>query len=187
MDKKDFTYNIAGECIETLDGYCTFLPKPLPARIDYDKELILLHSDCSKLVGELSGTGRLLKNPYFLVSPYIRREAVSSSKIEGTESTLSDILIFEASELRDYGVSDVREVSNYVKAMEYGLKRIHELPISIRLIKEIHKILMDGVRGQQSAPGQLRAVQNWIGPKGCSINDATYVPPPVPILSSRRF
>ena len=179
LNPKDFENSSAGKCIKTLTGYCEFLPNQLPPVIRYDKNLIRLLSEADRLLGELSGTGRLLPNPYLLIAPYIRREAVSSSRIEGTQASLSDLFFYEASEQEEPKVPDVREVRNYVQAMEYGIKRLAELPVSVRLIREIHKILMKGVRGERATPGEIRLSQNWIGPPGCSLNEATYVPPPV--------
>ncbi|HWP90757.1 MAG TPA: Fic family protein [Thermodesulfobacteriota bacterium] len=179
MDPTNFKNSSAGRCINTLKDYWAFVPNPLPPEIKYDKELIRLLSEADRLLGELSGTGRLLANPYLLIAPYIRREAVSSSRIEGTQAALSDLFFFEAAETEEPKVPDVREVHNYVQAMEYGLTRLKDLPISTRLIKEIHKILMKGVRGEQLTPGELRQSQNWIGPPGCLLNEAIYVPPPV--------
>jgi Fic family protein len=109
----------------------------------------------------------------------MRREAVSSSRIEGTQSSLNDLFFFEAAPDSAPPSSDVREVQNYVLAMEYGLNRLKDLPISIRLIREIHEILMQGVRGEHATPGELRRSQNWIGSPGCFPADAVYVPPPV--------
>jgi Fic family protein len=123
--------------------------------------------------------GRLLANPYLLIAPYVRREAVSSSRIEGTQASLNDLFFFEASGSEKPKVPDVREVKNYVLAMEYGIDRLKELPISIRLIGEIHRVLMEDVRGDHATPGEIRRSQNWVGPAGCSLQDATYVPPPV--------
>jgi Fic family protein len=162
-----------------LTGYYAFLPNPLPPRINYNRNLSFLLSEAGRLLGELSGTGRLLPNPYLLISPYIRREAVSSSRIEGTQASLSDLFFFEAAEPEMPKVPDVREVQNYVRAMEYGIGRLNELPISIRLIREIHKVLMEGVRGEHMTPGELRWKQNWIGPPGCKLNEAAFIPPPV--------
>lgn len=179
MDPKDFKMSTAGKCVNTLKGYWAFVPNPLPSKINYNKELIRVLSDADRLLGELSGTGRLLPNPYLLIAPYIRREAVSSSRIEGTQAALSDLFFFEAAKTEEPEVPDVREVHNYVSAMEYGLQRLKDLPISTRLIREIHQILMDGVRGDRLTPGELRESQNWIGPSGCLLNEATYVPPPV--------
>ncbi|MDI6801732.1 MAG: Fic family protein [Thermodesulfovibrionales bacterium] len=179
MNPKDFENSSAGKCIKTLDGYWAFLPDPLPPLINYDSKLIKLLSEADRLLGELSGTGRLLPNPYLLIAPYIRREAVSSSRIEGTQASLSDLFFYEAAEWEEPKVPDVMEVRNYVQAMEYGIKRLMELPVSVRLISEIHKILMKGVRGEHATPGEIRHSQNWIGPFGCLLNEATYVPPPV--------
>ncbi|MBI4683986.1 MAG: Fic family protein [Nitrospirae bacterium] len=177
MNPKDFESSSSGRCIKTLNGYWAFVPNPLPPVISYDKKLISLLSEADRLLGELSGTGRLLPNPYLLIAPYIRREAVSSSRIEGTQASLSDLFFYEASE--ESKVPDVIEVRNYVQAMEYGIKRLKDLPISTRLINEIHKVLMKGVRGDHATPGEIRRSQNWIGSPGCTLNEATYVPPPV--------
>jgi len=178
LNPEDFKNSTAGKCIKTTRGYSAFIPNPLPPAIAYDNALISLLSEADRLLGELSGTGRLLPNPYLLIAPYIRREAVSSSRIEGTQASLNDLFFFEAAETESPSIADVREVNNYVRAMEYGLKRLKKLPISVRLIKEIHETLMKGVRGNQAAPGEVRRSQNWIGPAGCSLDEATYVPPP---------
>jgi len=179
LNPKDFENSSAGRCINTLKGYWAFVPNPLPPEIAYDGELIRLLSEADRLLGELSGTGSLLRNPYLLIAPYIRREAVASSRIEGTQASLSDLFFFEAAESEEQKVPDVLEVRNYVKAMEYGLKRLKDLPISSRLISEIHGILMEGVRGEHLTPGEFRRSQNWIGSPGGLLNEATYVPPPV--------
>lgn len=179
MNPEEFKNSTAGKCIKTSGGYWVFIPNPLPPRINYDKNLIRLLSEADRLLGELSGTGRLLPNPYLLIAPYIRREAVSSSRIEGTQASLNDLFFFEAAETEKPRVPDVREVRNYVRAMEYGIGRLKDLPISARLIREIHRVLMAEVRGKHATPGEVRRSQNWIGPPGCSLNDATYVPPPV--------
>jgi Fic family protein len=180
VDPKKFNKSAPGKCLNTLKGYCAFFPNSLPPVITYDAELVYLLDQASRLLGELSGTGRLLPNPHLLISPYIRREAVSSSRIEGTQASLSDLFFFEAAESEEPEVPDVREVRNYVRAMEHGIRLQDKLPVSIRMVREIHKILMEGVRGEHATPGELRKSQNWIGPKGCSLDEATYVPPPVP-------
>ncbi|MGO9016571.1 MAG: Fic family protein [Dissulfurispiraceae bacterium] len=179
MKPDEFEQSPSGKCIRTLREYCAFVPNPLPPTIEYSPELIKLLSDADRLIGELSGTGRVLKNPYLLISPYIRREAVSSSKIEGTQSSLSDLFFYEATDKITPQAPDVKEVYNYVQAMKQGLRLIAELPISTRLICELHKTLMKDVRGEHGTPGELRRSQNWIGPPGCTLNEATYVPPPV--------
>ena len=124
MNPDDFKNSAAGKCIKTLGGYWAFIPNPLPPRIEYDQELINLLSDADRLLGELSGTGRLLPNPYLLIAPYVRRETVSSSRIEGTQASLNDLFFFEAEEQQLPKVPDVREVRNYVRAMEYGIKKL---------------------------------------------------------------
>jgi Fic family protein len=130
-------------------------------------------------LGDLSGTGRLLPNPYILISPYVRREAVHSSRIEGTQASLDDLFYFEAAEIIKPEKSDVKEVHNYILAMEEGLRLLADLPISVRLIRRIHEVLMKDVRSESAAPGELRRSQNWIGPSGCTLNDATFIPPAV--------
>ena len=129
-------------------------------------------------MSELAGAARTLPNPHLLIGPFIRREAVLSGRIEGTQASLSDLFFFEASGAADPAVPDVREVSNYVKALEHGLARLDALPISLRLIREIHAKLMEGVRGEHLTPGEFRRSQNWIGAPGCTLMEAIFVPPP---------
>jgi len=184
LNPKEFDPSSPGRCIKVPTGYWAFIPQPLPPHIRYDTPLIHLLSEADRLLGELSGTGRLLANPYLLIDPYVRREAVSSSRIEGTQASLNDLFFFEVSEKESIRAPDVREVRNYVRAMEYGIERLRDLPISVRLIGEIHGILMKGVRGDHAVPGEIRRSQNWIGPPGCSLQDATYVPPPAEEMKS---
>ncbi len=179
MLPESFQRSLTGKCIKTQQGYWTFIPNPLPPKIKYDDSLISLLSEADRLLGELSGTGRLLPNPYLLISAYIRKEAVSSSRIEGTQASLSDLFFFEAAPAKEPVNPDVKEIQNYVFAMEHGIKRLEELPLCIRLIMEVHSVLMHDVRGQYATPGEVRRSQNWIGPAGCLLNEATYVPPPV--------
>lgn len=179
MRPKDFENSPAGKCIRTLRDYCAFVPSPLPPRITYDHPLVRLLSDADRLLGELSGTGQVLKNPYLLISPYIRREAVSSSKIEGTQSSLSDLFFYEATDRITPKAPDVKEVFNYVQALTKGISLLEKLPISSRLVCELHAVLMKDVRGEHGTPGEFRRSQNWIGPPGCTLNEATFVPPPV--------
>lgn len=179
MNPKDFRDSTAGRCVKTPEGYWAFVPNPLPPKIGYDQKLISLLSDADRQLGELSGTGRLLPNPYLLISPYVHREAVSSSRIEGTQASLDDLYLYEVAAKEKPRVDDVKEVRNYVLAMEHGLKLLNTLPISIRLIREIHKVLMQDVRGNQATPGELRRTQNWIGRPGSTPQTATIVPPPV--------
>jgi Fic family protein len=112
--------------------------------------------------------------------PFVRREAVLSSRIEGTQASLSDLYAYEAVQLALFDAPpDVREVANYVQALEFGLVRLRTLPLSLRLIREIHAQLMEDVRGEHQTPGEFRHSQNWIGPPGCTLEEATFVPPPV--------
>jgi len=179
MNPEEFRASTSGKVIRTIEGYWAFVPHPLPPPIAYDRETVELLSDADRGLGRLAGIGQLLPNPHLLITPYIRREAVLSSRIEGTRASLSDLLYFEAAEEEPPSAPDVQEVRNYVRAMEYGLKRLEKLPLSLRLVREIHAQLMAGVRGAERRPGELRQVQNWIGPPGCSLAEATFVPPPV--------
>jgi Fic family protein len=183
MDTNNFTNTRAGKVIKTDRDYLAFVPHPLPPEIKYSPESINLLAEANRYLGNLNGVGALLPNPNLLIIPYMRREAVLSSKIEGTQTSLSDLFYFEAARREKQKVeaqkTDVLEVVNYVKAMNYGLKRLEKLPICLRLMREIHGILMKNVRGQHLTPGEFRRSQNWIGPAGCALNDAEFVPPPV--------
>ena len=185
MKADDFHAPEAGSLVTTLGGALAFVPAPLPPHIEYDAELVLALSRADGALSELSGLGRQLPDPQRLIAPYLRQEAVLSSRIEGTVTTLSDLLIDQAGGAttkreRD----DLREVRNYVTAMEHGLARLNELPLSLRLVREVHEQLLVGVRGGSSAPGEFRRIQNWIGPPGSTLATATYVPPPVPEMTS---
>jgi Fic family protein len=133
-------------------------------------------SDAEAALGRLAGAGRLLPDPHLLVAPYLRREAVASTRIEGTQASLADVFNAEAS--GEPFNADVEEVMNYVRAMEDGLQRLATLPVSVRLIREMHAVVLSGVRGRTRRPGELRTTQNWIGDAGATIDSATFVPPP---------
>jgi len=177
---KAFQKDGAGRVIKTPQDYWAFVPNSLPPPLQLRWDLVRENSEADRALSELAGVARTLPNPHLLISPFIRREAVLSSKIEGTQASLSDLLLFEASGESEPQPPDVREVSNYVKALEFGLGRLKELPVSLRLIREMHKRLMDGVRGDSLTPGEFRISQNWIGPPGCTLMEANFVPPPVP-------
>ncbi|MCB1526797.1 MAG: Fic family protein [Hyphomicrobiaceae bacterium] len=170
----------AGSYQQQLSGYSAFVPKPLPPdpAIAFDGELQTLLSKADRALGRLDGSVQTLPNPDLFVFMYVRKEAVLSSQIEGTQSSINDILKVEAQVFDPQRPNDVHEVLNYVTAMNHGLDRLQELPLSIRLIREIHERLMHGVRGHHNNPGELRTTQNWIGPGGCTLHDATFVPPP---------
>lgn len=179
MNPHDFRAPHAGRVVTTPQGYAAFVPAPLPPKIEYGPELVLALSRADAALSELSGLGRHLPNPHLLIAPYVRREAVLSSRIEGTKASLSDLLINEAEAGMPRTVNDdVREVRNYVHALEYGVERLSSLPLSLRLVRELHERLMKGVRGDQATPGEFRRSQNWIGPSGSTPETAPYVPPP---------
>jgi Fic family protein len=178
MNTKLFTDKAAGRVVRTAHGYNAFVPKSLPPELSWTPSAVSLLSRADRALGELAGIGRALPNPHLLILPFARREAVLSSRIEGTQASLSDLFAYEAAP-NPAATGDVREVFNYIRALEYGLARLNDLPLSLRLIREIHGKLMQGVRGEHSTPGEFRRSQNWIGPSGCLLNDATYVPPPV--------
>lgn len=179
MQLADFTQDKAGRLVKTHQGYWAFVPDPLPPKLDLSWALVSQLSEADRALSELAGVARTLPNPHLLINPFIRREAVLSSRIEGTQASLSDLLFFEASGSIEQKAPDVLEVANYVKALEYGLGRLADLPVSLRLIRETHEHLMSGVRGEHLTPGEFRRSQNWIGPPGCTLMDAVFVPPPV--------
>ncbi len=170
----------AGRYIQQLAGYRAFIPASLPPDppIMVSERLRPLLSEADFALGRLDGAALTLPNPDLFVYMYVRKEAVLSSEIEGTQSSLQDVLAAEARLYDPDAPSDVGEVINYVRALNYGLARLPDLPVSVRLIREIHRELMDGVRGGMLTPGELRTSQNWIGPAGCSIRTASFVPPP---------
>ena len=170
----------AGRFIRQPAGYTAFVPTPLPPDPSIDLgRLSALLSSADQAIGRLDGVGLTLPNPELFVAMYVRREAVLSSQIEGTQSTLDDVLAYELDANRRQLPGDVGEVVNHVAAMNYGLRRLETLPLSNRLIKEIHERLRKDVRGAERSPGEFRRTQNWIGPSGGSLREAAFVPPPV--------
>jgi Fic family protein len=161
-------------------GYRAFIPAPLlpDAPLIVDAEMQLLLSGADRAIGRLDAATELLPNPDLFVAMYVRREAVFSSQIEGTEASLVDLLEFEAQAAHRGNKGDVQEVVNYVRAMNYGLARLKDLPLSLRLMREIHAELLRDARGGQREPGEFRRSQNWIGPPGCPLSEAIFVPPP---------
>jgi Fic family protein len=167
----------AGIYITQPAGYKAFIPAPLPPDppIIWDEELQHILSKADMALGRLDGIATILPNPELFVAMYVRKEAVLSSQIEGTRATLLDIFDYETT---GEMVKDVDEVVNYIRAMNRGLERLKTLPISLRLIREIHEELLKGLRGEHRAPGEFRTSQNWIGPPGSIINNAVFIPPP---------
>jgi len=170
----------AGRYVQQSTGYRAFIPMALPPNpdIEFDGELRTLLSNADRDIARLDAIATLLPNPDLFVAMYVRHEAVLSSQIEGTQSTLEDVLAFEAQGSSNDSAKDVEEVVNYVRAMNHGLRRLGELPLSLRLLREIHGELMHNVRGGEKTPGEFRTSQNWIGPAGSSLANASFVPPP---------
>ncbi len=171
----------AGRYVKQLTGYKAFIPSPLPPDppLKIDDDLLSLLSQADQALGRLDGQAATLPNPDLFVAMYVRREAVLSSQIEGTQSSLNDVLDYELDPSGKHLPEDVDEVVNYVGAMNFGLERLSTLPLSLRLIREIHKELLTGVRGAEKNPGQFRTTQNWIGSILAPLSRAEYVPPPV--------
>jgi cell filamentation protein, protein adenylyltransferase len=174
----------AGRYATQTTGYRVFLPAPLPPnpRVNISGELQRQLSEADRALGRLDGSIHTLPNPDLFVYMYVRKEAVLSSQIEGTQSSLQDLLFAEAHATEVAVPRDVDEVVNYVRAMNHGLARLNDLPVSVRLIREIHAELLKGVRGSHLTPGELRRTQNWIGPAGAPLANATFVPPPPEIV-----
>ena len=171
----------AGIYVDNLNGeamYQSFKPNPLPPipEIEMDGEIVKLLVDANKQLVKLDTSSQLISNADLFISMYVRKEALISSQIEGTQCTLDDVLDPEVEANANLDVSDV---INYVKATQYALKRLERLPLCCRLIREIHEVLMENVRGQDKTPGEFRHSQNWIGPANCSLKDARYIPPNV--------
>jgi Fic family protein len=189
MNLQHFSAHPGGQLVQVGSGeiaYWAFVPHPLPPVLSPDWGLTRALSEADRALSELAGVGRTMPNPHLLIGPFMRREAVLSSRIEGTQANIADLYAYQVGQLPLPGMeptppeSDVREVLNYVHALEYGLERLHTLPVSLRLIRELHERLMAGVRGEHATPGEFRRSQNWIGSPGCTLKDASFVPPPPP-------
>jgi Fic family protein len=180
MKSEAFKQGATGRLVATIDGCCAFIPDPLPPQRSLDLQpLVMRLVAASQALGELSGMGSTMSNPYLLVRPLLRREAVASSRIEGTVASIEQLVLFEAGVDVANEAPDAGEVHNYVRALEHGIRRLHELPVCLRLMNELHAILLGGVRdhrGARVAPGEFRRTQNWIGAR--RIQDARYVAPP---------
>jgi Fic family protein len=180
MKRSDFTQNTPGRVVTTLQGYLTFIPAPLPPNMTWSNKLLAALSKADRSLARLAEVGNAFPVPHVVVRPFVRKEAVLSSQIEGMLTSFEDLLSYEAGQLSLFGdQEDAREVHNYVRALDYGLERLETLPLSVRLMCEIHGILMKGVRGEAMTPGKVRRSQNWIGRPGSTLMQARYVPPPV--------
>lgn len=174
MDIKETS---SGKIVTAPTGYKSFIPNPLPPSFELDKDLMNSLSRADYILGKLSMEGSRLPNPRILIRPFVFREAVLSSQIEGTQTTLGEMLAHDAGIKVSRSEDELKEIKNYISALDYGILRLNELPLSLRLIKEIHEKLMHGVRGSHANPGEFRKTQNWIGSPGCTLNTAKYVPP----------
>ena len=167
----------SGQSILQPTGYRAFIPAPLPPSLQFNDALNQSLSDANIALGRLDTMGFLLPDVDYIIAMYVRKEALLSSQIEGTQASLGDIFEYE-SQVPINNLKDVEEVVDYIKALNYGLKRIEEFPMSIRLIKEIHQILLSNARGKEKTPGEFRRSQNWIGPAGSTLKNASFIPPP---------
>lgn len=179
MRASEFTKESPGELIQINDGYMAYRPAPLPPDINFTLAESRLLAEAEHALGELSGAGEMLPNPELLIRPFLRREAVLSSRIEGTIATIQQLAFFEEDDAPETETGDVREVFNYVAALSAGLSSIAEgHPINKTLIRQLHRYLMTNVRGSDRNPGSFRTEQNAIGTRGGEIDTARYVPPP---------
>lgn len=181
MDIHLFKQSPSGQIVQTPNNYHALVPNPLPPnQLPFDMALITLMADAERALGELAGLGHLIPNPDFLIIPYTRLEAVTSSRIEGTQASLSELFYYEAAPEKPKASDDLAEVLSYLSALNYGVERLKTLPLSLRLVRELHERLTSNTRGgtPDLTPGEFRRSQNWIGPSGCNLNNATYVPPP---------
>lgn len=172
--------NRAGRYVKQLAGYKAYIPELLPPAppIKYDGELRNLLSEADRALAKLDGITTVLPNPELFIAMYVKKEALLSSQIEGTQASLEGILRFEANLEPSEDINEIKEVVNYIKAMNYGINRLENMPLSNKLTKEIHKILIKGTRGTLKTPGKFRKTQNWLGPQGANLSEATFVPPP---------
>ncbi|RKZ19548.1 Fic family protein, partial [bacterium] len=169
-----------GKFVKQKEGYKAFIPYKLPPRpsIKFDEEMNELLSNADRSIARLDGITTVLPNPDLFVAMYVQKEAVLSSQIEGTQASLDGVLRFEANLPVSEDINEIKEVVNYVKALHYGISHLKKEPLSLKLIKEAHKILVKGTRGKEKSPGEFRKTQNWIGPPGASIMEAYFIPPP---------
>lgn len=169
----------SGSYIKQPAGYKAFIPKPLPPKppLKIEGDLQNLLSTADMALARLDGMAEILPNMDLFIAAYVKKEALLSSQIEGTQASLENLFEFESGDKLE-NVNDVREVVNYVKALNHGIERLDKLPMSLRLIKEIHSLLLENVRGSEKSRGEFKKSQNWIGPPGCTLNEATFIPPP---------
>lgn len=178
MELADYASTPFGEPRRTLGrhGYVAYFPASIPRAIELPAATVRLLADAEASLGRLAGVGHLIPNPHLLIRPYLLREALASTRIEGTQASLADV--FEAEASGEAPNADVEEVLNYIEALEWGLGQMGELPLGVRLIREMHRRLLSGVRGRERMPGEFRTTQNWVGGSGSTVETARFVPPP---------
>jgi len=191
LNPESFQESSSGRLLQVGKGekaYWSFIPNPLPPSLHLTSEMVCALSNADRALGELAGLGRTL--PALLIDPFISREAVLSSRIEGTQANIIDLYAYKAGQKHLYtglksssSESDAKEVNNYVRALEFGLQQQEKLPVCLRLIRELHAKLTEGVRGEKATPGEFRRSHNWIGLPGSTIKDAIFVPPPPPEMN----
>jgi Fic family protein len=184
VEHSDYASTPFGEPRRTVGrhGYVAYFPAPIPRTIELPASTIRLLADAEASLGRLAGVGQLVPNPHLLIRPYLLREALASTRIEGTQASLADVFEAEASD--EPPSADVEEVVNYIEALEWGLGQMEKLPLGVRLIREMHRRLLAGVRGRERMPGEFRTTQNWVGVAGSTIETARFVPPPPEELPS---
>ena len=180
MDVEKLGKSPIGQVVPIIGGEHAYIPNPIPRHIDLSPTLVYHLDEASRAVATLAGVGETIPNPLLLIRPFMRREAVLSSSIEGTQASLSDVFMYEASGVRK---GDVLEVINYVLALELGISELQNIPICLRLINKMHAKLLESVRGEEKRPGILRNEQVWIGSEGARIEEARYIPPPSDMVS----
>ena len=179
MDPEDFRNQESGRAIYMPRGYWAFIPAPLPPNLVWSLSLVSVMSDAERDLSHLAALAGVFPYPRLLIQPFMHTEAVLSSRIEGTRASLEDLYNYETGQLSFFEQSDdVREVHNYLSAMHFGLERLKTLPVSLRLIRELHEKLLENVQDDGLTPGEFRRSQNWIGTPGSTLSNATYVPPP---------
>ena len=181
--------NRAGRYVMQSAGYRAYIPKSLPPMppIKYNGELRNLLSEADRALAKLDGIATVLPNTELFIAMYVKKEALLSSQIEGTQASLEGVLRFEANLEPSEDINEIKEVVNYIKAMNYGISRLQDLPMSNRLIKKIHEILIKGTRGTHKTPGEFRKTQNWLGAPGANLLEATFIPPPPDALMDLLF
>lgn len=181
MDPKQFLPSAPGQLVPIAGGHFAFVPNPLPPNIEYEARVVQPLEEATLALGHLQGIGQMLPNPHMLIRVFQQREALSSSRIEGTVANQQELLFAEV-DRKKTPADNVREVRNYVDALNFSLKQLDKLPVCLRLIREAHSRLMRGVRGQEQRPGEFRDIQNYVGKMG-GFNNARYIPPPVPQMN----